>query len=199
MFSGIVAGRGRIVAVGAVAGARRRLVVDASVLPREPAGGESVCVAGVCLTVAAREARGLVFDVIGETLRRTTLGELTPGSEVDLEASLCVGDPIGGHHVQGHVDTVGTVTRLDDRGDELRVTIEGPDDVLTSLVPQGWVTVDGVSLTVAALGERDFTVALIPTTRELTTLGSLSAGSHVNLEGDPLGKHVRRWLEARGN
>jgi riboflavin synthase len=197
MFSGIVACTGRVAGVESASGAGLRLIVEASVLARPPGDGESVSVQGVCLTVVRTAARGLVFDVIGETLRRTTLGALVVDDRVNLESALCVGDPIGGHHVQGHVDGVGLVVAAEDRGDEVRVIVEAPDDVLATLVPQGFVAVDGASLTVADLGERRFTVALIPTTRATTTLGTLEPGMRVNLEGDPLGKHVGRWLAAR--
>lgn len=198
MFAGIVAGKGRILAVGRRPGTALTLTVDVRVLGRRLGHGESVSVAGVCLTVV-RCARGRAeFDVIGETVRCTTLGNLAQGDEVNLEASLCMGDPIGGHQVQGHVDGVGAVTRVEPRGDETRVTIRAPRQVHRTLVRKGWVAVDGVSLTVADLGQRTLTVALIPTTLEITTLGRLAKGDAVNLEGDPLGRHVVRWLEDSG-
>ena len=198
MFGGIIAGRGRIVEVSAAPGAALRLVIDVSVLRRRPALGHSVSVAGVCLTVAGARGRRASFDVVGETIRRTTLGALRVGDEVNLEGALRVGDEIGGHQVSGHVDGVGTVQSVDVRADETRLTIAVPKSVHETLVPQGWIAVDGVSLTVAALGARTFSVALIPTTLAVTTLSRLERGSRVNLEGDALGKHVARWLRARG-
>lgn len=197
MFSGIIVGKGAVRSLTASADAAGRLIVDTSILPGVPGHGESISVQGVCLTVVEHKGTDTAFDLLGETVRRTTLGALGPGSPVNLEPALRVGDQIGGHHVQGHVDEVGTVTQADDRGDELRVTIRVSPAVHETLVPQGWVAVDGVSLTVAALASDTFTVALIPTTRDLTTLGALAEGDRVNVEGDPLGKHVRRWMQAR--
>lgn len=199
MFGGIVAGRGKVLSVEEVPGAALRLVVDVSVLGREPRPGDSVSVSGVCLTVVTCDGGRAAFDVIGQTMRYTTLGGLRAGDLVNLEGALRVGDEIGGHQVQGHVDGVGTVRAAEVRGDETWMTIEAPAAVMETLVPQGWVAVDGISLTVAALPDEDtFAVALIPTTLRLTSLGDAQPGTRVNLEGDPLGKHVRRWLESRG-
>lgn len=196
MFGGIVAGRGRVVEVAQAPGAARRIVVDISVLRRRPGRGDSVSVAGTCLTVVATTGRRAAFDVIGETVRCTTLGGLSEGDEVNLEGALRVGDEIGGHQVSGHVDGVGTVRCVERRRDETWLTIAAPRDVHETLVPKGFVAVDGASLTVASLGDRTFSVGLIPATLDITTLSRLVAGSRVNLEGDALGKHVRRWLES---
>lgn len=204
MFSGIVVGTGRVVEVGPAPGAALRLVVDVGVLRRKLVPGASVAVAGVCLTVVGTPrgrratSRLATFDVIGETVRRTTLGSLRPGDPVDLEGSLRVGDEIGGHQVQGHVDGVGTVASVERRADETWMTIRAPRAVHESLVPKGWVAVDGVSLTVADVLPRGrFAVALIPTTLAVTTLGRAEVGTRVNLEGDPLGKQVARWMSLR--
>lgn len=197
MFSGIVAGRGKVLEVGAVAGAALRIVVDIAVLPRMPRRGDSVSVAGVCLTVVSVAKRRATFDVVGETVRRSTLGALQAGEEVNLEGALRVGDEIGGHEVSGHVDGVGRVRAVESRPDETWVTIDAPRAVHETLVSKGFVAVDGASLTVAALSVRSFSVALIPTTLEVTTLGRLAKGSRVNLEGDALGKQVTRWLTER--
>lgn len=199
MFGGIVAGRGRVEAVEAVAGAALRLHVDLEPLgERVVAHGESIAVNGVCLTVVDCASGRASFDVIGETLRRTTLGSLRVGDLVNLEAALRVGDPVGGHEVQGHVDAVGTIRGIERRSDETWMTIAAPDVVHRTLVEKGWVTVDGASLTVAALHADAFSVALIPTTLALTTLAGVHEGSNVNLEGDPLGRHLARWMAARG-
>ena len=198
MFGGIVAGRGPVVSVEASAGAALRLVVDVSVLARDPRPGESISVSGVCLTVVAHESGLASFDVIGQTVRLSTLADVRAGDLVNLEGALRVGDEIGGHQVQGHVDGVGVVRHVDVRGNETWMTIEAPAAVMETLVPQGWVSVDGISLTVAAVdGDDAFSVALIPTTLALTSLGDAAMGTRVNLEGDPLGKHVRRWMQAR--
>lgn len=196
MFGGIVAGRGRVVEVAETAGAARRLVIDVAALGRRPRRGDSVSVAGTCLTVVSAKGRRAVFDVIGETVRRTTLGGLRAGDDVNLEGALRVGDEIGGHQVSGHVDGVGTVRSVERRRDETWVTIAAPREVHETLVPKGFVAVDGASLTVAALGARTFSVGLIPATLEITTFARLVPGARVNLEGDALGKHVRRWLDA---
>lgn len=194
MFGGIVAGTGRVVSISDAQGAARRLLIDVSVLRRRPSRGDSVSVAGACLTVVSIRRARAAFDVIGETIRRTTLGGLVTGDEVNLEGALRVGDEIGGHQVSGHVDGVGTVRTVERRRDETWLTIAAPREVHETLVPKGFVAVDGASLTVAALGDRTFSVGLIPATLEITTLSRLVPGSRVNLEGDALGKHVRRWL-----
>jgi riboflavin synthase len=197
MFSGIVIGTGTVTGIGAVPGAALRLIVDTSVLGRVPQPGESIAVSGTCLTVVEASESGTSFDAIAETLRCTTLGSLVVGALVNLEGALRVGDLIGGHQVQGHVDGVGRVRSVDDRGDEVWLTIEAPPAVLRTLVHKGWVTVEGASLTVNAVLDDAFCVSLIPATLALTTLGDARPGTRVNLEGDPLGKHVMRWLEAR--
>lgn len=198
MFGGIVAGRGKVLAVGPAAGAAVRLDVDVRVLRRELAAGASVAVSGVCLTVVRATRRRAAFDVVGETLRRTTLGALRPGDEVNLEGALRVGDEVGGHGVSGHVDGVGEVAAVERRDDETWMSIRAPAEVFETLAPKGFVTVDGASLTVAALGPgRVFHVALIPTTLAVTTLGGADVGTRVNLEGDPIGRHVARMLRGR--
>jgi riboflavin synthase len=141
--------------------------------------------------------RRAAFDVVGETVRRTTLGDLHCGDEVNLEGALRVGDEIGGHQVSGHVDGVGCVTAVEKRQDETWMTVRAATDVRRTLVEKGWVAVDGTSLTVAALGRGTFSVALIPTTLEVTTLGRARVGTRVNLEGDALGKHVLAFLASR--
>jgi riboflavin synthase alpha subunit len=198
MFAGIVAGRGRVLAVEPAAGAAVRLHVDVRVLRRELVPGASVAVSGVCLTVVRATKRRAQFDVVGETLRRTTLGALRPGDEVNLEGALRVGDEVGGHGVSGHVDGVGEVVAVDRRSDETWMTLRAPKEVFDTLAPKGWVAVDGASLTVAALSpRRTLHVALIPTTLALTTLGRAAPGTKVNLEGDPIGRHVARVLSSR--
>ena len=194
MFGGIVAGRGAVHTVGPVPGAERRIVVRIGALGRTPRRGDSIAVSGVCLTVAAVRGRLATFDVVGETIRRTTLGALREGDEVNLEGALRVGDEIGGHQVSGHVDGVGVVRRVERRADETWMTIAAPKAVRETLVEKGFVAVDGASLTVAALARGTFSVALIPTTLAVTTLGRAKKGTRVNLEGDALGKHVAAWL-----
>lgn len=183
--------------VGPAEGAALRLVVDLAALGRRPPRGASVAVAGVCLTVVRFAAGRGAFDVVGETVRRTTLGSLRAGDEVNLEAALRLGDEVGGHQVQGHVDGVGTVTRVVRARDGTRMSVRAPRGVLDTLVEKGWVAIDGVSLTVASVGRTSFDVALIPETLRVTTLGAAVRGTKVNLEGDPLGRHVCAWLDRR--
>ena len=181
MFSGIIRARGRIEAI------------DPTGWEHRPGVGDSICVSGCCLTVAAEPTQGgrLAFDAIPETLAKTTLGRLTPGSEVNLEASVTAATAMDGHVVQGHVEGVGEVVGLVKEG-EWRVRIAAPRGLLPCIVPKGSVAIDGVSLTVAEVDPKAgwFEVALIPTTLELTTLGALEVGSGVNLETDVLARTV---------
>jgi len=192
MFTGIVREVGD---VDSFDGSRLVLVA-----PQTAAGagvGDSVSVAGVCLTVVEQEARTLAFDVVPETLARSTLGRLEPGGVINLEPSLRVGDQVGGHIVQGHVDAVGRIRSVTAEGDGRRVWVDAPGPVVPYCVEKGSIAVDGVSLTVATLDDEGFEVALIPHTLEATTLGRLEPGDEVNLEADVLGKVVERLLAAR--
>jgi riboflavin synthase len=177
-----------------------RLVVVADETSRAAAVGDSVAVAGVCLTVVESSEGQLSFDVVPETLARTALGRLERGSEVNLEPSLRVGDQLGGHVVQGHVDAVGRIrsTRaLTSLPESRRVWIDAPETVVRLCIEKGSIAVDGVSLTVAAFDDEGFEVALIPHTLAVTTLGRLEPGDEVNLEADVLGKVVERLVAGR--
>jgi riboflavin synthase len=197
VFTGLVQAVG-VVGQAEASAAGRRLVIDAGAWTHRPAPGESISVSGACLTQAGPFTGELVFDVIPETLEKTTLGGLEPGSRVNLERSLAAGDLIGGHFVQGHVDGVGTVERVQTEG-EWRVRIAAPEAVAPYLVPKGSIAVAGVSLTLAAVEGDSFEIALIPTTLEETTLGDLQEGDGVNLEADTLAKTVATLLERRQN
>ena len=179
MFTGIVQERGRISSFD-----DGRLVVESGV---RAAIGDSVAVNGVCLTVVDAPDGSLAFDVVQETLDRTK----PFGQEVNLEAALRAGEPLGGHYVQGHVDGVGAVRSTGDP-----VWIDTPSDLLRYVVEKGSIAVDGVSLTVAAVDEEGFAVALVPHTLEVTTLGRLAPGDRVNLEVDILAKYVERLLRS---
>lgn len=182
MFTGLVREVGEVVSFDG-----GRLVVAA-----ETAGelGDSIAVSGVCLTVVENGNGRLAFDVVPETVSR-----VKPfGDRVNLEPALRAGDPLGGHYVQGHVDGVGMVASVTTEADGRRIRIEPPPDLLRYLVEKGSVAVDGVSLTVAAVDEAGFEVALIPHTLEVTTLGGLASGDSVNLEADVLAKYVERLL-----
>jgi len=175
-----------------------RLVVAADRVLQESGVGASVAVNGACLTVVEVGPGRLRFDVGPETLARTALGDLAVGDPINLERPMRLGGLVGGHLVQGHVDGVGTVAALTRQAETARLTIEWPGEALAPLlIPQGSVTVDGVSLTVARLNERDFEIMVIPHTLAATTLGSLTRGKRVNLEMDMIGKYVQRILQLR--
>ena len=179
MFTGIVREVGTVASFDGT-----RLVVETAT---EATIGDSVAISGVCLTVTGRENGGLAFDVVAETLDRTTLGKLAAGARVNVEPSLRVGDQLGGHIVQGHVDGVGS---LRERGD--LTWFDAPPEIVRYCVEKGSIAVDGTSLTVATVDDEGFAVALIPHTLEATTLGSLEPGDAVNLEVDVLAKYVER-------
>ena len=192
MFTGIVREVGTVEAFDG-----SRLVVAGPETSAGVAVGDSVSVAGVCLTVVESAEDRLSFDVVPETLARTALDRLEEGDSVNLEPALRVGDPLGGHVVQGHVDAVGRVRSLESEGESRRVWVDAPESVVRYCLEKGSIAVDGVSLTVAALDDDGFEVALIPHTLEVTTLGRLDLGDHVNLETDVLAKVVERLLAAR--
>src|SRR5436853_2792615 len=192
MFTGIVRELGTVAAFDGA-----RLVVVAPETAAGAAVGDSVAVAGVCLTVVEREDGRLAFDVVQETLARTVLGNLQPAAPVNLEPSLRVGDQLGGHVVQGHVDAVGRVRSVTPEGEGQRVWVDAPEAVLGYCIEKGAIAVDGVSLTVAALDDEGFEVALIPHTLAVTTLGALEPGDEISLEADVLGKVVERLVAGR--
>jgi len=157
--------------------------------------GDSVAVNGVCLTATAVDGGAFTADVMHETLRRSSLRDVAAGGAVNLELPLRAHDRLGGHVVQGHVDGTGTIASVEDDGFARRVTVE-PDDpsLLRYVVDKGSIAVDGVSLTVAAIGDRDFDVSLIPETLERTNLGAATPGTAVNLEVDVLAKYVEKLV-----
>ncbi len=169
-----------------------------------PSPGDSVCISGVCLTVVESTQRVLSFDVVAETLAKTTLGDIEPGQMVNLEPALTPNTPIGGHFVQGHIDGLGQITGVRADTDDRRITVvpavESPAvaaELMEAIVPKGSVAIDGVSLTVAAVDRSQFEVALIPTTLEHTTLGRAKVDDRVNLETDIVSKTVVHWLRQR--
>jgi riboflavin synthase alpha subunit len=185
MFTGIVREAARVAEF-----AQGRLVVETS-LPA--AVGDSVALDGVCLTVADMRDGTLVFDVVPETLARAK----PFGERVNVEPALRAGEPLGGHFVQGHVDAIGLVRAFEAVGTDVRLTIEASGEVLRYCVEKGSISVDGVSLTIAALDDDTFTVALVPHTLATTTLGALEARSQVNLEVDVLAKYVEKSVQGR--
>ncbi|HKV12252.1 MAG TPA: riboflavin synthase [Thermoanaerobaculia bacterium] len=200
MFTGLVVERGRLIGdpePSGQGGVRLRIGHSPELSARLSIGA-SLAVSGVCLTVTEMgEARAAV-ELSPETLSRTNLGELRGGDEVNLEPALRMGDPLGGHWVQGHVDGTARVVDRRDLTDHRVLAFSIPEDLAVFLVEKGSVTVDGVSLTVSALLPDRFEVALIPHTLEVTTLSRLAPGDRVNLEVDVLGKYVQRILAARG-
>jgi riboflavin synthase len=188
MFTGIVEEMGTVAAnESSPAGAR--LVFDAKLVLDETSIGDSISVNGCCLTVVDTGSGWWAADAVQETLARTNLGSLGPGDRVNLERSVSVGSRLGGHLVQGHVDGVGHITRA---APDLEV--KAPEPVLRYLVEKGSVAVEGVSLTVVAIGQHTFTVAVIPHTLAVTTLGLKQAGDPVNLEVDVIAKYAERLL-----
>jgi len=192
MFTGIVRELGTVDAFGG-----SRLVVAAPETAAGVAVGDSVSIAGVCLTVVAAEEGRLAFDVVPETLSRTALSRLERGDRLNVEPSLRIGDPLGGHVVQGHVDAVGAVRSVTPEGESRRVWVDAPVAIVRYCLEKGSIAVDGVSLTVAAFDDEGFEVALIPHTLAVTTLGRLEPGDEVNLEADVLGKVVERLVAGR--
>jgi riboflavin synthase len=192
MFTGIVEELGRVVAKEDLVDAAQ-FTVHGPLVSSDASHGDSIAVNGVCLTVVDVLADGsFTADVMNETLQRSSLGELGEGSAVNLERAASLSSRLGGHLVQGHVDATGQVlARTPSKHWEL-VRIALPDSISRYVVEKGSITVDGVSLTVAALDEDSFTVSLIPTTLEMTTLGAAGPGTAVNLEVDVIAKYVER-------
>ncbi len=196
VFTGIIRELGRVESLnGESAGIRLRIV--APVTASSTAVGDSVAVNGVCLTAVEVEGGILAFDAVPETLRRTSLSRLADGGSVNVEPALRAGEPLGGHLVQGHVDGVGRVLRLKPEGEGARLAVEAPQELLRYVVEKGSITVEGVSLTIAALAPAGFEIAIVPHTLNATTMGSLAAGDEVNLEVDVLAKYIERLLGAR--
>jgi riboflavin synthase len=193
VFTGIVEERGTVREVGP-----HRLAVACRTVSADAEVGSSIAVNGCCLTVVEREEARLAFDLSEETLRRTALGRLAPGDPVNLERPLTLMSRLGGHLVQGHVDGVGTITALEpDETGGAWMSVRTPADLRRYLVEKGSIAVDGVSLTVAALGHDGFSVALIPHTLAATTLGAARVGDPVNLEVDVIAKYVETLMDGR--
>lgn len=193
MFTGIIEEIGTILAVrrGAHSSA---LLVRAKVILSDLKIGDSVAVNGVCLTATDKTADGFTADVMHETLSRSTLGVLMAGSRVNLERAMAANGRFGGHIVSGHVDGTGRIFRI--RRDDIAIwyTVEAPAELLRLLVEKGSVAMDGISLTVAAVSEKDFSVSLIPHTASATSLSEKRIGDRVNLETDLIGKYVEKLL-----
>jgi len=191
MFTGIVEELGAVRSFG-----EGRLVVGCPLVATDSALGASVAVNGTCLTVVERDGDTLAFDLSGETLDRTALGSVRAGDRVNLERPVTLAARLGGHLVQGHVDGVGRVVGVDrspDGGATLTVRI--PEELETLVVQKGSITIDGISLTVAAIDGPELRIAVIPHTIAVTTLGAAGVGDRVNIEVDMIGRYVARLME----
>ena len=197
MFTGIVREVGAVEAVDGQAG-RTRIRIRAPETAARTGVGDSVSVNGVCLTAVEAADGALAFDAVPETLARSTLGRLGPGDRVNVEPALRAGEPLGGHIVQGHVDATGRVVALADGGDGKRLVVELPRELERLCAEKGSITVEGVSLTIAAVAPGRVEIAVVPHTLAATTLDELEPGDAVNVEADVLAKHVDRLLAARG-
>ena len=194
MFTGLVADLGTVSGVEATADGVRLRVHTALAAELRP--GDSVAVNGVCLTAVSADGDAFTAEVMNETLRRSSLAEVTAGGRVNLELPLRAQDRLGGHVVQGHVDGLGSVASVEEDGFARVVTIRAPAGLLRYVVEKGSIAVDGVSLTVASVTADTFAVSLIPETLERTNLGAAAPGTPVNLEVDVLAKYVEKLVTA---
>ena len=190
MFTGIVEEVGAVTQIN-----DQGMTVKGSKVMGDLKIGDSVAVNGACLTVVAQTATEFSVDLSPETMRRTSLGDLTTGSGVNLERALKVSDRLGGHIVQGHVDGTGRVMSSREDGDSIIFRIRAPKRLMPYVVEKGFIAVDGISLTVVKRSTSSFTLAVIPYTLHNTNLGALSAGKRVNLEADILAKYVENLLD----
>ncbi len=198
MFTGIVEEMGAITVLGKTL-AGTKLTILASTVMGDLKIGDSVSVNGTCLTVVSRSERDFSVEISPETLSVTTLGLLNPGTPVNLERAMRLNERIGGHLVAGHVDGVGVIRSRHQDANAIMLAIEAPQHILRYCVVKGSVTVDGISLTINDLSEHGFSVAIIPHTAKVTTLGLKQVNDPVNLESDLIGKYVERLLQERGH
>jgi riboflavin synthase len=196
MFTGIIEHLGTIdsLKLHTVGG---RLTIHAPTVAPHLAIANSIAVDGCCLTVVKMEGERFSADLSTETIRKTSIGEWKTGMRVNLEQPMTTGKEFGGHFVLGHVDTIGRVTRLEAEGENWWYGVEVPESFAKHIVPQGSISIDGISLTVARWNGRVAEIAIIPFTHEHTNIKAKKIGDAVNLEGDVLGKYVERYLEAR--
>lgn len=196
MFTGLIEETGSIRSVRRT-GRSLLLTVGARVVLEGLKPGDSIAVNGVCLTVTRFDSDSFTADVMPETYEKTNLSDLPPGSPVNLERTMRLGDRFGGHIVQGHVDGTGRILAMEREEIAVWVTVAAPPEVLRYLVPKGSVTIDGISLTVVDVGPGSFRVSLIPHTAAVTNMGRHQVGDRVNLEVDILAKYVERLLSGR--
>ena len=194
MFTGIVEEVGRVKAIG-----NGILQIEASKVLEDVHLGDSIAVNGICLTVTSFSSHSFQADVMPETIKRTSLGELKLGSPVNLERALTLASRLGGHIVSGHIDGTGRIVSLKDDKNAILMKIQAESSILRYIVEKGSVALDGISLTVAEVSNRDFTVSLIPHTRQATNLSSKKEGSLINIENDVVGKYVEKLLQPAEN
>ena len=197
MFTGIVEELGRVAAIQELPDNAIRITIEGPTVLSDANLGDSICVNGVCLTVAEQNGDQFTADVMSETINRTTIGDLAAGSQVNLERPVTLSTRLGGHMVQGHVDAVATVSAREHSENWDVVTFTPPKDLLKYVVEKGSITIDGTSLTVSAVDEVTFSVSLIPSTLDKTTLGTRQIGDRVNLEVDVLAKYVEKLVAMR--
>lgn len=194
MFTGIVQDVGRVVSSETRGGDVRLLIAFDRLDPSGIQVGDSICVQGCCLTAVDLPDRAFAADVSRETLLLTTLGDLSPGSLVNLEPSLKAGDPLGGHLVSGHVDGVGEIAAISGDARSTRIEVSVPAVLCRYIARKGSVAIDGVSLTVNEVQGATFGINLIPHTQSVTTLGALRVGARVNIEVDQIARYIERLL-----
>ena len=196
MFTGLVEGMGSVLAVEPADG-RARLTIGTPFPAAELSPGESVAVDGVCLTASSTSASGFTADAVAQTLHLTTLGMLRPGDSVNRARALRIGDRLGGHLVQGHVDATAEVVEVSRQGGDVRLSVALPASLRPYLAPRGSVALSGVSLTVGGVEGGRFWVALVPETLSRTTLGGIAAGRRLNVEVDLLARYLESLLRVR--
>lgn len=194
MFTGLVEGRGTVQRLEPNGSAIDLTLEIPELLIHEAQLGDSVAINGCCLTVIEIKEHSLKFQAGSETLAKTNLGQLSVGDQVNLERPLAANGRLGGHFVQGHVDGTGSIKSIDRDGEWITMWFEIPRDLALQMVPKGSVTIDGISLTIVECQETAFSIALIPHTLEVTTLGQKEVGSVVNIETDILGKYVTKLI-----
>jgi len=198
MFTGIIEELGEVKVI-VTSSAKSNIKIAAPEITEDLQIGESIAVNGVCLTVSNLNERSLIADVMPQTFKKTNLGYLQTGDQVNLERALRVSDRMGGHFVLGHIDQVGIVMDKRISGNSIVFKISAPRDITEYLVPRGSIAVDGISLTVAEALDNYFSVSIIPHTAKVTTLGIKEKGSKVNLEADVIGKYVKKMTELKEN
>ena len=196
MFTGIIEELGHVKSIrkGDVSA---QLEIEASTVLEGTKIGDSIATNGVCLTVTSLAPTSYTADVMHESLRRSSLGQLKAGSPVNLERAMALGDRFGGHIVSGHIDGMGRITNIKADGNAIWYTIEAGPDLLRYIVEKGSITIDGISLTVAAIDSSSFKVSVIPHTRAVTSLSARQVGDAVNLECDVIGKYVEKLMQPK--